>query len=116
MATQSSPLRATARVTCDGSGNGVTTFGPHGAWESWIVSRLSISTESAATLPGAIARLWRGPVGGQLIDGTYTPWQDISETNFRVERGETLYLEAEACGAGETVTLLVEGTANFGGI
>ncbi len=112
MATEQASLRGQLTVVTDGTGAGSATLGPAGAYESWQIERFTMTSVSGTIVANAVGTIWRGGIGGQKIDGTYTPWLDISETNVRLAPGELLVLQLVGYPT-QTVNLLIEGTRSY---
>lgn len=112
MATEQSALRQQLTVVTSAGGAGVGQVGPSGAYETWQVERLTISSASGTIVALAVATLYRGGVGGQVLDGTFTPWFDFSETNIRFYPGEQLVLAVTGYPS-QTINLLIEGTRSY---
>lgn len=82
-------LRESGSGTADANGRAVTRVQPMRYGEEWRVTRMTVQSTSTTLVP--TAKVYRGSeAASNLIDGTWTGTQDVSELSVRLMSGEAL--------------------------
>jgi hypothetical protein len=105
-----------ARLTASGTatiagGTATIVISPSIQGEQWDITKLVVSSTSVAQTE---VRIYRGTASDvNLIDGSYSGNQDVSDTELTLLAGEVLTFQWTGGTNGATCTARLEGTRSF---
>lgn len=100
---------ASASVTLDASGSGLLRFGPAKYSERWKITRLTTRGTAVAVLT-----VYRGAVGGQMVDSSKYADRDVSETTLELGSGEFITVQYTGGTTGAVMSFHIEGEISYG--
>lgn len=103
-------LSISQAVTLDANGNGSVTLGPQRSFESWNITRMSTSGNSATEPVLTITR----NNSTEIVDYTIKGNGDISETSLGMIPGDLMTATYTGGTAGASMQFYVEGTMTRG--